>query len=79
VPNRTDTPLSRVDDQLNSLSLPLGPDDMVIFPVSEGSGALNELVRHPGIVLERIGSDVVVVRRVVHGPGCEQVDGQAKK
>lgn len=37
--------------------------DMVVFPVSVHSGSLAELARTPGVTIERIGPDVVRVRR----------------
>ena len=36
---------------------------MVVFPVSINSGALAELARTPGVTIDRIGPDVVRVRR----------------
>ena len=39
------------------------PGDMIVFPVSLNSGSLAELARTPGVTLERIGPDVVRVRR----------------
>ena len=39
------------------------PGDMIVFPVSMNSGSLADLARTPGITLERIGPDVVRVRR----------------
>ncbi len=38
-------------------------DDMIVFPISLGSGALSEIARVPGIVIDWIGPDVVRVRR----------------
>lgn len=37
--------------------------DMIVFPVTPASGALVELARSPGVTIERIGPDVVRVRR----------------
>lgn len=39
------------------------PGDMIVFPVSINSGSLSDLARTPGVTLERIGPDVVRVRR----------------
>ena len=39
------------------------PGDMVVFPISSESSSLAELARTPGVTLERIGPDVVRVRR----------------
>jgi len=39
------------------------PGDMVVFPVTPGSGALTELERVPGVIIERIGPDVVLIRK----------------
>ena len=36
---------------------------MVVFPVSTTSGSLADLMRLPGVTIERIGPDVVRVRR----------------
>jgi|GEM_PF-3951652 len=37
---------------------------MIVFPVSVNSSSLSELARAPGVTIERIGPDVVRVRRV---------------
>ena len=57
--------LSRLTAQLDQLladgCCPSG--DMVVFPVTVNSGSLAELARSPGVTIERIGPDVVRVRR----------------
>ncbi|RYG25095.1 hypothetical protein EON82_08370 [bacterium] len=56
---------SRLNAQLDRL-LEEGccpPGDMIVFPVSMNSGSLADLARTPGIRIERIGPDVVRVRR----------------
>ena len=57
--------LSRLVEQLDRLAADgcCPPGDMVVFPVSTSSGSLAELMRTPGVTVERIGPDVVRVRR----------------
>lgn len=59
------THVSRLNAQLDRL-IEEGccpPGDMIVFPVSMNSGSLADLARTPGVTLERIGPDVVRVRR----------------
>ncbi len=39
------------------------PGDMIVFPVPVSSGSLTDLDRDPTLVVERIGPDVVRIRR----------------
>ena len=57
--------LSRLSEQLERLLADgcCPPGDMVVFPVPANSGSLAELSRAPGVTIERIGPDVVRVRR----------------
>jgi hypothetical protein len=59
--------LSRLVEQLERLAADgcCPPGDMVVFPVPQNSGSLADLMRAPGVTIERIGPDVVRVRRDV--------------
>ena len=57
--------LSRLVEQLDQLAADgcCDPDEMIVFPVPTASGSLADLARTPGVTIERIGPDVVRVRR----------------
>jgi predicted DNA-binding helix-hairpin-helix protein len=64
VPESTDKGASRLAEQLDRLAAEgWSQEDMIVFPISASSGALSELSRVPGIGIDRIGPDVVRIRR----------------
>lgn len=59
--NKTESQLAEQLDRL--VAEGWHPDDMIVFPVSPSSGALSEIARVPNIKIDRIGPDVVLIRR----------------